>query len=152
MPHEQDAGGFQSASVARIRLSAATDDAPAPEILTQEGDLLVADREPDILIVLDHVAAVRNWRERDLRLRRFVGLLGERPMPRVTANGTVYALTGREDLTGAFVQLREGCELGDQRGGRLWLRNANGATLTLAKRGQGLRLSLGSDGVLIGWR
>lgn len=71
---------------------------------------------------------------------------------RLQATGTVYGLTRREDFTGAFVQLREGWALGDEGRGRLWLRNTNGVTLRLATRRQGLQLSLGADGVLIGWK
>jgi hypothetical protein len=71
---------------------------------------------------------------------------------RLTANGTVYGLTRREDFAGAYVQLREGWAFGEQGRGRLWLRNTNGVTLRLATRRQGLQLSLGADGVLIGWK
>ncbi len=71
---------------------------------------------------------------------------------RVQATGTVYGLTRREDFAGAFIQLREGWAVGDQGRGRLWLRNANGVTLRLDTRRQGLQLSLGADGVLIGWK
>jgi len=71
---------------------------------------------------------------------------------RVTATGAVYGLTKRSDFTGAYVQLREGWAVGDQGRGRLWLRNDKGVTLRLATRRQGLQLSLGADGVLIGWK
>ncbi|SDG44172.1 hypothetical protein [Bosea robiniae] len=71
---------------------------------------------------------------------------------RLQATGTVYGLTQREDFTGAYVQLREGWAVGDQGRGRLWLRNSNGVTLRLVTRRQGLQLSLGADGVLIGWK
>lgn len=71
---------------------------------------------------------------------------------RLTATGTVYGLTRREDFTGPYVQLREGWAVGDQGRGRLWLRNSKGVTLSLATRRQGLQLSLGADGVLIGWK
>jgi hypothetical protein len=71
---------------------------------------------------------------------------------RVTATGTVYGLTRRSDFTGAYVQLREGWAVGNQGRGRLWLRNDKGVTLRLATRRQGLQLSLGADGVLIGWK
>ena len=71
---------------------------------------------------------------------------------RLTATGTVYGLTRLEDFTGAYVQLREGWAIGDQGRGRLWLRNAKGVTMRLATRRQGLQLSLGADGVLIGFK
>lgn len=71
---------------------------------------------------------------------------------RLTANGTVYGLNRLEDFPGAYVQLREGWALGDQGRGTLWLRNTNGVTLKLAARRKGLQLSLGADGVLIGFK
>jgi hypothetical protein len=71
---------------------------------------------------------------------------------RLTATGSVYGLTRREDFAGAYVQLREGWALGDQGKGRLWLRNSNGVTMRLDTRRQGLQLSLGADGVLIGFK
>ena len=71
---------------------------------------------------------------------------------RLTATGTVYGLKRREDFAGAYVQLREGWAVGDKGRGRLWLRNTRGVTLRLATRRQGLQLSLGADGVLIGWK
>jgi hypothetical protein len=71
---------------------------------------------------------------------------------RLQATGTVYGLMRREDFAGAYVQLREGWAVGDEGRGRLWLRNTNGVTLRLATRRQGLQLSLGADGVLIGWK
>lgn len=71
---------------------------------------------------------------------------------RLTATGTVYGLQRLEDFTGAYVQLREGWALGDHGRGRLWLRNDKGITLKLATRRRGLQLSLGADGVLIGFK
>lgn len=71
---------------------------------------------------------------------------------RLTANGTVYGLTRREDFAGAYVQIREGWAAGDAGRGRLWLRNAKGVTMKLRARRQGLQLSLGADGVLIGFK
>lgn len=71
---------------------------------------------------------------------------------RLTATGRVYGLNRREDFAGAYVQLREGWALGDHGKGTFWLRNAKGVTLRLATRRQGLQLSLGADGVLIGFK
>lgn len=70
----------------------------------------------------------------------------------VNARGTVYGLNRRADFTGAYVQLREGWAVGTQGKGTLWLRNDKGVTLRLATRRRGLQLSLGADGVLIGWK
>lgn len=71
---------------------------------------------------------------------------------KLTANGTVYGLTRLDDFPGAYLQLREGWALGDQGRGTLWLRNDKGVTLKLATRRKGLQLSLGADGVLIGFK
>jgi len=80
---------------------------------------------------------------------RLAGRIGA---SRLTANGTVYGLTRLEDFTGAYVQLREGWAVGDAGRGRFWLRNAKGVIMKLAARRQGLQLSLGADGVLIGFK
>ncbi|PZU95214.1 MAG: hypothetical protein DI527_01490 [Chelatococcus sp.] len=71
---------------------------------------------------------------------------------RLTATGSVYGLNRRDDFAGAYVQLREGWALGDEGKGTFWLRNAKGVTLRLVTRRQGLQLSLGADGVLIGFK
>lgn len=71
---------------------------------------------------------------------------------RLRATGTVYGLSDVKDFTGAYVQLREGWAIGDQGKGRLWLRNTKGVTLRLATQRKGLQLSLGADGVLIGFK
>ena len=71
---------------------------------------------------------------------------------RLTASGTVYGLTRREDFAGAYVQVRKGWALGDQGKGTLWLSNSNGVTMKLNTRRKGLQLSLGADGVVIGFK
>ncbi|AMJ63027.1 hypothetical protein AXW83_24450 [Bosea sp. PAMC 26642] len=71
---------------------------------------------------------------------------------RLRATGTVYGLHNVDDFVGAYVQLREGWAIGDEGRGRLWLRNANGVTLRLNTQRRGLQLSLGADGVLIGFK
>jgi hypothetical protein len=70
----------------------------------------------------------------------------------LTATGSVYGLTRKEDFAGAYVQLRRGWALGEQGRGRLWLRNRKGVIMRLDARRQGLQLSLGADGVLIGFK
>jgi hypothetical protein len=67
------------------------------------------------------------------------------------ASGAVYGLARREDFAGAYVQIRAGWALGDQGKGRLWLRNDKGVTMKLKTQRKGLQLSLGADGVLIGF-
>lgn len=71
---------------------------------------------------------------------------------RLTATGSVYRLAKVEDFTGAYIQIREGWAIGDQGRGTLWLRNAKGVVMRLATKRRGLQLSLGADGVLIGFK
>lgn len=71
---------------------------------------------------------------------------------RLTATGSVYRLSNVEDFTGAYLQIREGWALGDEGRGTLWLRNAKGVVMRLATKRRGLQLSLGADGVLIGFK
>lgn len=71
---------------------------------------------------------------------------------RLTATGAVYGLKEVEDVTGAYVQIREGWAIGKQGRGTLWLRNAKGVVMRLATQRRGLQLSLGADGVLIGFK
>ncbi len=71
---------------------------------------------------------------------------------RLTATGSVYGLREVEDFTGAYVQIREGWAIGGQGRGTLWLRNAKGVVMRLATQRKGLQLSLGADGVLIGFK
>ena len=71
---------------------------------------------------------------------------------RLTATGSVYGLRRVEDIAGAYVQIREGWAVGAQGRGTLWLRNAKGVMMRLATQRRGLQLSLGADGVLIGFK
>ncbi len=71
---------------------------------------------------------------------------------RLTASGTVYGLTRRSDFAGVYVQVRSGWALGDQGGGTLWLRNDKGVAMRLKTQREGLQLSLGADGVVIGFK
>lgn len=71
---------------------------------------------------------------------------------RTVATGTVYGLRNVSDFPGAYVQLKEGWAVGNQGSGNVWLRNDKGVTLQLATRRQGLQLSFGADGVLIGFK
>jgi hypothetical protein len=71
---------------------------------------------------------------------------------KLTASGSVYGLQRREDFAGAYVQIRKGWALGDHGKGTLWLRNRNGVTMKLNTRRKGLQLSLGADGVVIGFK
>jgi hypothetical protein len=68
------------------------------------------------------------------------------------ATGKVYGLARKEDFAGAYVQIREGWALGDQGKGVLWLTSSKGITMKLNTQRKGLQLSLGADGVLIGFK
>lgn len=70
----------------------------------------------------------------------------------VSASGTVYGLRRVEDFAGAYTQLQEGWAVGAAGRGRLWLRNGKGVTMQLNTRRQGLQLTLGAEGVLIGFK
>jgi len=71
---------------------------------------------------------------------------------RLSASGVVYGLKNRSDLAGVYAQIREGWALGGQGAGTLWLRNDNGVTMKLHTQTRGLQLSLGADGVVIGFK
>jgi hypothetical protein len=71
---------------------------------------------------------------------------------RLTASGSVYGLSRKEDFAGAYMQVRSGWALADRGRGTLWLRNSNGVTMKLNVRRQGLQTALGADGVLIGFQ
>lgn len=71
---------------------------------------------------------------------------------RTVASGTVYGLRQVSDFAGAYVQLKEGWAVGRAGRGAVWLRNDKGVTLRLKTQRQGLQISLGADGVLIGFR
>lgn len=71
---------------------------------------------------------------------------------RLTTTGEVYGLTRRQDFAGVYAQIRSGWALGDQGKGTLWLTNDKGVTMRLKTRRQGLQLSLGADGVVIGFK
>lgn len=71
---------------------------------------------------------------------------------KLTATGKVYGLTDVANFAGAYGQIREGWAIGQQGRGTLWLRNANGVMMRLATQRRGLQLSLGADGVLIGFK
>lgn len=71
---------------------------------------------------------------------------------KVTASGRVYGLHRVGDFAGPYVQLREGWAVGRQGRGSVWLKNDKGVTISLDTRRQGLQLSLGADGVIIGFK
>jgi len=70
----------------------------------------------------------------------------------LTAKGVVYGLRHRADLAGVYTQVRSGWALGNQGGGTLWLSNNKGVTMKLSTLRRGLQLTLGADGVIIGFK
>ncbi len=71
---------------------------------------------------------------------------------RLTATGAVYGLKNLADFAGVYGQVRAGWAIGDQSGGTLWLSNAKGVSMRLKTQREGLQLSLGADGVVIGFK
>ncbi len=70
----------------------------------------------------------------------------------LSATGVVYGLRRRADPAGVYGQVRSGWALGDQGAGTLWLSNNKGVTMELKTHRRGLQLSLGADGVIIGFK
>lgn len=70
----------------------------------------------------------------------------------LTASGSVYGLTRRQDFAGAYIQVRSGWALADSGKGTMWLRNSNGVIMKLRTQRKGLQLALGADGVVIGFK
>ena len=71
---------------------------------------------------------------------------------RLTATGAVYGLKNLADFAGVYGQVRAGWAIGDQSAGTLWLSNAKGVSMRLKTQREGLQLSLGADGVVIGFK
>lgn len=71
---------------------------------------------------------------------------------KLTARGRVYGLKRVGDFAGAYFQLQEGWAVGRAGRGSVWLQNAKGVTMNLDVRRQGLQLTLGADGMLIGFK
>ena len=68
---------------------------------------------------------------------------------KIEASGNVYDLKKLADFAGAYVQGRYGAVVGSKSTGELWLTNANGVSLSLKAKRQGLALSLGGDAIYI---
>ena len=77
------------------------------------------------------------------------GGIGGFGLSRFDAAGTVYDLKSVADFGGPYVQLRTGLALGEQGQGKMWLRNANGVTMSLDGRRRGLALSMGADALVV---
>ena len=68
LPHQDEAGGFEPAAVARRHRLGAGDDPPACEVSAQERQRMGAERQADMAVVLDNIAAGLHGAQRDGRL------------------------------------------------------------------------------------
>lgn len=71
---------------------------------------------------------------------------------RIDATGEVYGLSKLEDFAGVYGQARYGVVIADASTGELWLENTKGVVIHLDAKRKGLALSLGVDGVIIGFQ
>ena len=69
----------------------------------------------------------------------------------IEATGTIYNLFKLSDFAGAYGQARAGLVVGTLSAGTLWLENHQGVYMKLAAKRTGIMLSLGLDGILIGF-
>ncbi len=69
----------------------------------------------------------------------------------IDATGTVYNLFKVSDFAGAYGQARTGIVVGTLSAGTLWLENPQGVYMKLAAKRTGIALSLGVDGIVIGF-
>ena len=69
----------------------------------------------------------------------------------IDATGAVYNLFKLSDFAGAYDQARAGLVVGTLSTGTLWLENPRGVYMKLAAKRTGIMLSLGLDGIVIGF-
>jgi len=69
----------------------------------------------------------------------------------INATGTVYNLFKLSDFAGAYAQARVGLVVGTLSTGTLWLENPQGVYMKLAAKRTGIMLSLGLDGIVVGF-
>ncbi len=69
---------------------------------------------------------------------------------RIDADGEVYGLNKLEDFSGVYGEARYGAVIADASTGELWLQNTKGVVIHIDGKRQGLALSIGVDGVIIG--
>lgn len=69
----------------------------------------------------------------------------------IDATGTVYNLFKVSDFSGAYGQARIGLVVGTLSAGTLWLENPQGVYMKLVAKRKGIALSLGLDGIVIGF-
>ena len=71
---------------------------------------------------------------------------------KLSATGEVYNLPSAAQFPGMYSQFRTGVALGDNGGGKLWLKNGQGVVLKLRGTSQGIGLTMGADAVHITYR
>ena len=67
----------------------------------------------------------------------------------INAVGEVYDMNSIDQFPGVYGQARAGYAIGYKGDGHLWLQNPDGVVLHLRTAREGLRLTLGADGVVI---
>ena len=92
---------------------------------------------------------VLNFQGHNYKFTTTGGGIGGFGLSKFEASGTVYDLKSVADFDGPYVQLRTGLALGEQGKGKMWLRNANGVTMSLNGRRRGLAVSLGADALVV---
>ena len=71
---------------------------------------------------------------------------------KLNATGDVYNLPSAAQFPGMYSQFRTGVALGDNGGGKLWLKNGQGVVLKLRGASQGIGLTMGADAVHISYK
>jgi hypothetical protein len=94
-------------------------------------------------------SGVLHFQGHDYKFTTTGGGIGGFGLSKFEASGTVYDLKSVADFDGPYAQLRTGIALGEQGKGKMWLRNANGVTMSLNGRRRGLALSLGADALVV---
>ena len=93
--------------------------------------------------------SVLRFRGHNYKFTTTGGGIGGFGLSKYEASGTVYDLKSVADFDGPYVQLRTGLALGEQGKGKMWLRNANGVTMSLAGRRRDLAVSAGADALVV---
>src|SRR5215470_5389090 len=74
---QYDSGGPRPAAIARLHRLSTSDDARSAQVFAQEGDGVIAQRQPDMAVILDNLAAGRH---RPQFNDRFVDLTDSLPL------------------------------------------------------------------------
>src|SRR5258708_23626663 len=71
LAHQYDAGGLRPAAISRLHRLSAGDDALPAQVFAQEGDGMMPQRQPDMAVILDNLAAGRHRPQFNNRLVDF---------------------------------------------------------------------------------